>query len=471
MMNPLISIGAHLRAWREKYLKDKYIVRFLVFIWFYSLIIAVFNDRYKLLLQQTKSEIPYYGMLMKTERGYHFYDFTNLNFDITTQDLEENGANDVTVTPIALEELALPVSGSSSGQTIEVSVLKDDTLLVRTDKIAKIFDTTERQNYSLFSESNKGVAVGKTGSVYYKTTKDGVSSLNIYFAACKSPTSIPLSNTSGVSETLSTFGLPVQKVLKISTTEHYAAVLDHETQRRVTIVDMFQNSVADLYVPEFGPDQIHFSPTFISSTAIAFSVMGGETKATVLYDIKQDTYTILSNDFSDAIYVSRLGKIVMAQSFNLRSGNVPYGSMALMQKQSKITRSEILSIVGTDETLWRRLFVNPTDEFLTFKEDANERFTVIEDTQIRREISEYWSQIYDPTIPKEMELKLMEWNPQGPLQTASIIYTVNKGHPLLVWSFDFSPLLQALGFPDSVISMYKKNHSENPNVYTLENLQ
>lgn len=471
MKLPSFDIGSKIRAFVETVFREKYLARYLVFIWLYSLVIAAFNDRYKMLLQETKSDIPYHGMLMQTERGYHFYDFTNLNFDITSQDLEENTSNDVKILPIAREELALPNAPATQRGT-SVSILKDDSILVRNDLMARIFDTAMRENYVLLNEPNVAVTTGATGNIVAIGREGAAETVRIYYAACKNPQSIPLpSSEDQASVFLKEMDIDPESTVILSPTEQYAVILDHDMRRRIVVVDLFAKEVSVLKSPDFGDDQIHFVPRFIDSHTVAFSIMDGQRKGTMLYDLEGQRYGLLSNDFSDAIYVSRNGKIILAQSFHRYAGNVPFGSLALIRRQARIPRSEIASSAKDEDATWRRVFKNPDEELLEFHEDADQRMAIVQDPFLQRIIADYWSQVSDPKIRKEVELKFLEVTTGGAEQKDSIIYFVDAARPRLVWSFDISPLLRLLGFPSSVISQYKGQLSENPNAYNLLDLR
>ncbi len=473
---------AKFRAWKATVPKgpglERRAIQTIVLLFFYSLVTAyIGRDSQPSLLQQNNDSHEYDGLLMRTLRGYDFFDFTPLNFDQMTFDVTDQYTKvkkeDFIFVPIPLNELRDEKRQAlTDGENLRFEVLGAHTLIATDSSYARIYDTDDRKTYDLLRKENMEVASFTNRKDLLYTTGSNGFSLHYLFANCVEPETFSLAGTDvPAAGILKESNFPIQKQIILSPAQTYAVILDHDFQSRIRIISLISHEITEIFVPGFAQEQIHFSPSFVGEDNVAFSIYDGEQEATILYSMKDRTSSTLSADFSDAIYVSRSGQITLAQSFYRLSGNVPFGSLKLLQGRAMIPRTDIESIFREDKALWRRIFKNPNDDRLSFHDDARMRFKLIDDPEKRRDIMLYWSELYDPFVPKQIDQHIIVLENLVPMHVFSMNYTVNAETPYLRWNHDISPLLETLGFPTSVIQEYRYKRAQNGGEYYLQNLR
>lgn len=458
---------------------ERVAVRAIVILFFYAIATAyIGKDAQPELLEQMSGANQYNGMLLRTARGYDFFDFTPMNFDEKRFDISDESTaikkDDSIWLPISTAELASDEPQTQTGGVLRFGVLGPHLLLANDGYYARVYDTNDKKTYDLIREPGMETVTYTTRKDVLFTTLEtnGDYSLRYFFANCKEPEILSLRGADvSAKATLEALQLPTQKEIILSPSQVYAAVIDHDFQSRVRIVNLISREITELRYPDMGEGQIHFSPSFVGDDKVAFSAMDGDRYATVLYSVQTGSYDVISDGFSDAIYVSRTGIVTLLQSFHQLAGNVPFGSLRLIQDRFKIPRSDITALFGDDEDLWRRIFVDPNADFLQFKDDAEQRFKIIEDPVKRHEISRYWANLYDPFVPKELEQKILRVQGLGTEHVASMSYFVTSSEPFLTWNMDMSMLLENLGFPTSVIDDYRAKLAQNPESYSLQSLR
>lgn len=479
-----LQLLARKKAFFQGMAWERAVTRAIVLLFAYSFVVAYAGkDAMPPLLQLANNGKQFNGMLFKTTEGYNFYDFTPMNFNAQTTDVNADGAKtemrSFDFVPIANEELVDPETNKLPDEHFSFDILSAGTLLANDGAFGRIYDTDDRRNYDLIREKTKMDAVTFTSrkDILY-TAKDENGSLVIryFFANCREPQSYSLEeNDRPAGRVLRTLDLPVQNKILLSPSQVYAAIIDQTNVSKLRVMNLISGQVTVLNVPSLSDAQIHFLPTFIGDDQIAFSTYDNGNTSTQLYSIKSGTFNMLSADFSDAIYLSRTGEIVLLQTFNSLAGNVPFGSHAILTKKAAVFRSAIVNAVGSEDTSWSDVFVDPTAPLLTFKPNAKELFAGIRDPETRRIVQEFWSSLYDPNLPKDMEMKIIRWqNGQGTADE-SMLYTVDATHPRVDWSFNVSPLLRILGLPDEVITEYNDQRvralNRNEGTYELINIQ
>ncbi len=451
----------------------------VIAFFFYSIVVAyIGKDAKPELLQRVNAIQHYDGMLLRTEKGYDFYDFALMNMSEKVTDLSnehtKTNREDFSFVPMGNNIFFAdsPIQKTSSG-SFDLSIIGPSTLLANNGSMAEIFDADDERTYDLLSQKNMESVVLTSRKDILFTTREANGSFTVHylFANCQEPSVLRLGSTdTPAADMLREKGLPIQKTITLSPSQTNAAVLDHAYGSHINILNLISKETKEVILPDFSDKQIHFAPTFLGDNDIAFSVIDGRRNATVLYSITDGTSKVISDFFSDAIYLSLTGKLVLLQSFYSLSGNVPFGSMKILQEQARIPRNDIEAILGDDNVLWRRVFSNPNDQFVSFHTDANERFKVIEDTNKRRDISQYWSSIFDPFVPKELEQKIVVIDGDSTTSESSMIYQIDASAPSVSWKHDISPLLETLELPSSVIEQYRFKRAQNGNNYFLESI-
>jgi len=395
---------------------ERRIIWCVIIFFFYSIVVAyIGKDAKPELLQRVNMTQRYYGMLFRTEQGYNFFDFAPMNMSEKSTDLSDEhlkiSREDFSFIPIGKNIFFADNPGQKTASgSFRLSIIGPSILLANNGSFAEIFDADDERTYDLLSQPNMDSATLTNRKDIIITTKEtnGNFSLHYLYANCQEPSVLILGGTdSPAVETLKEKGIPLQNKITLSPSQTNAAVLNHMNGSHINIVNLISKQVKEISLPDVTDKQIHFAPTFLGDNNIAFSVMDGERYATVLYSIADNTFSIISNAFSDAIYLSLTGKLILLQSFYSLSGNVPFGSLRILQEQARIPRENIEAILGDDDVLWRRIFKNPDDQFLSFHDDARERFKVIEDPLKQRDISQYWSNLFDPSVPKEIDQKIV----------------------------------------------------------------
>jgi len=451
----------------------------VIAFFFYSIVVAyIGKDAKPELLQRVNATQHYDGILFRTEKGYEFYDFALMNMSEKVTDLSnehtKTSREDFSFVPMGKNIFFAdnPVQKTASG-AFDLSIIGPSTLLASNGSVAEIFDADDERTYDLLNQKNMEsvVLTSRKDILYTAKEANGSFTLHYLFANCQEPSILSLGGTdTRATDTLQAKGIPLQKTIILSPSQTHAAVVHHTYGSRINIVNLISKETKEVILPDFSDRQIHFAPTFLGDNNIAFSIIDGKRNATVLYSIADDTSKVISGSFSDAIYLSLTGKLVLLQSFYSLSGNVPFGSMKILQEQARVPRKDIEAIFREDDIPWRRFFTNPNDQFLSFDEDAGEKFKLIQDVEKRRDISEYWSNIFDPFVPKELEQKIMVIDGDSATSESSMIYQVDSSAPSVSWKHDISPLLETLEFPSSVIEQYRFKRAQNGNHYFLESI-
>lgn len=174
------------------------------------------------------------------------------------------------------------------------------------------------------------------GKIFFTALKDNEHYLRIYSPGCHQKRLVPLEKyPGGVKRRLEKMDMPVQRSMKLSPTQDRLYVLDHHQSAKITLVDLLSDKPIILNVPSLQERQVHFSPLFIDSDHLLFSAMDDTRMQTVLYNTKTGQYSLFSEYFTDRIYLTVTGKILLAQSF-YRIGdteiNVPFGSRVFFNR-------------------------------------------------------------------------------------------------------------------------------------------
>jgi len=440
---------------------ERAVTRIILLLFAYSIVVAyVGKDSQPALLQLANNGQEYNGILFKTPGGYDFYDLSPLNFNPKTTDITNESATiakNFDVVSIADEELIDPKTNKPNPK-LTFDILSAGVLLANDGSYARIYDTSDKRTYDLMREDGNMDAVTFTGRkdiLSVGTDENGGLALHYFFANCREPEVFPLKeNDRPAKRTLEALDIPAQNEILLSPSQIYAAIIDHNHASKIRVMNLISQQVTTLNVPGMSESQIHYAPSFMGDDLIAFSVLDGDATSTELYSIKSGVMSQISTNFSDAIYLSRTGDVIMLQSFTSLAGNVPYGSHAWIRKKSVIKRDVVEGSIRDVDTVWKRAFVDPLAENLTFKPDAKDVFPAIRNPETRRIIQQFWSSLNDPSLPKDVEMKIVRWENDQISVEDSIPYTVNAEVPHVSWNMDMSPLLRVLGMPEELITQY-----------------
>lgn len=287
--------------------------------------------------------------------------------------------------------------------------------------------------------------------------------LNISFAPCGFLAAIPLpeaQNWYSSDQLFDTLSLPKQSRMLLSPAETALTIVHHELFPQIMLADLLQRSAAALFVPSFGTEQVHFSPFFVDERTLLFSVLDSNRHATVLYDISEGTYDIISPDFTDHAYHSFTGKVILRQSFFDDSVNIPFGSVALLEKQRGLPVESIEEITGPradNASLFALLFVQPEDPVLHFSPDLDlQSFNGIASSAPREALRALWQEYQLKLMHATGEFRLSTLGPDRTLvRSATIPFALNPPAVFVEYVENVEPLLRALDVPDAVIEEYR----------------
>ncbi len=296
--------------------------------------------------------------------------------------------------------------------------------------------------------------------LFFTANETGSYILKINFPACNLTSNVTLMETplNYLETRFAALNLPIQREIRLAPSEATLAVLDHEAFMRIALVDVLLKESHFLSAPFFGEKQMHFSPRYWDDETLVFSVADEDKWGTVLYHIFEDRYELLSEHFSDASYLSTEGELVLVQSsYGSGAVNVPFGSLALLERNKRILTKDIEAFAGANAK-WLELFEDPTAHFLSFRKDLTaDDFTRIADAGIRSRLLAVWQDFRLQTgeIPRgTVRIFRMIKNKQ-PQAVGSAAFTVqlSRGHHL--YRENLFPLLVALRIPRDLIFDYE----------------
>ena len=212
-----------------------------------------------------------------------------------------------------------------------------NTLLVEVSEGSYLFDAFENAYYELTDTPAPLIMTDANQQtlLYVDRTNANVPRLAVTSPACHVERSAPLPASVDIEAELAFIGLPAQRISRVSLSSEHLAFVDHGLSPRIFVYNIQSAEVEQLLVPGYSQSQWHFSPYFIDDTRLAFSVLDGTERLTVEFDLQTSTYRTISDNFSDAIYRSTTGDVVLLQTTFDRMGdsiNTPFGSSKLYER-------------------------------------------------------------------------------------------------------------------------------------------
>lgn len=127
--------------------------------------------------------------------------------------------------------------------------------------------------------------------------------------------------------------LPSQNILRLSPVDGYAAILDHSHSGKIQLANLATADATELQVPRLSRSQIHFNPVFVTEGMLAFSVFDKNGWQTVSYDINARRYDVVSEKFSDQIYPTGDGGLLLLQTSVELIGNIPFAAKSIQREK------------------------------------------------------------------------------------------------------------------------------------------
>jgi len=363
------------------------------------------------------------------------------------------------------------VVGATAEMPTKIRLLSTQAIITDSQNDVLVRDTRSSYAYHPIPENSGASLVflsRDTNFTYSITGSKEHERFHIHFANCGETADIPLPDTEPWYDAKRVFGashVPMQQIMLASPAETTLALVRHESFPRITLVQLMQQNATTLSIPMFGPEQLHFSPFFIDDETILFSVIDGMHWGTVRYHLLTGTYEILSDQFTDHAYHSYTGKTILQQSFFNDSINIPFGSIALLEKYQSIPAREIEALIGPKETrehIFNLLFQNPKAARLRFKTDlTTQSFNAIAESDLREMLRTYWLEKQLNLMQSVGAFHLLTVEPDGALAPLSTIpFSISPPATFVQYVEDTEPLLRALELPSTLIEEFRKRRSE-----------
>ncbi|MFA5996708.1 MAG: hypothetical protein WC790_03245, partial [Candidatus Paceibacterota bacterium] len=350
--------------------------------------------------------------------------------------------------------------GSSEWQKT-ISFANAESIVFVNDSTAFLYDVSRGDIGILVSRKNMQLALSDQYQLRVLfTTKDGdTSNLHIRYPGCSTEHVIRLNEgTQDMTKYLHEHGLPIQRQMQFSPSQDRVLLIDHSAQSTLTLVDLLSLKKDNLFVPFLGVGQIHYSPIFLDDEHLAFSVIDGHKWMTLSYNISSRTYKILSQNFSDDIFVSSTGKIILVQSFFARAlNNVPFGSRVFAQGSPCLPSKEVDGLLGNDRS-WMSVLEEVNSMYCYTKSVNRDVINNLPNELLRRRLLSVWEEQTNLDIAIEAITAIVQEVQEG--QQYEVVerssFHLLDGMAYNRFIQDVSPLLRILEVPREVISAYSQ---------------
>ncbi|MFA5273357.1 MAG: hypothetical protein WC353_04300 [Candidatus Peribacter sp.] len=350
-------------------------------------------------------------------------------------------------------------------------LLSTRAILVAAGTQARVRDMGSSYAYDALPSGSQSSLVSlsrNTNFTYFIPEGPDRTHLHIDFAGCGEIAAMKLPAAElwyDPDQLFSTLALPIQQKMMLSPAETSLALVNQTMFPRITLVHLIERQASALSVPSFDPDQLHFSPFYIDDQTLLFSVLDRKHWGTVRYHLSTGTYEMLSTDFTDHAYVSRSGDVILQQSFFGETINIPFGSVALLDRQKSIPAREIESIIGPRENhagLFSLLFSNPEASALHFRSDlTTASFNGIAQSELRESLRTYWREYQLKLLHAVGTFRLLKLAPDGTLtHVETLPFEIHPPATFAQYMDDAEPLLRALELPPSLIEEYRKRRAD-----------
>lgn len=349
-----------------------------------------------------------------------------------------------------------------------VQITGTNTLLGSTNSGALVF-TSQGKKGTPLPVTGHLFTVSENGSLIFATkTALGSYRLTQQTRSCNETIDIPITAQIpgyAAGPMLSSRDLPVQRAMRLSPFETQLSIVDHAFFPQIALVNLLERKARLLSAPGFGALQIHFSPIFLDDGRLLFGVVDGNKWATVMYDIRKNTYETYSVNFSDHAYLSMTGKVVLVQSFyGSGSLNIPFGSLALHAQKNGIKRSVVDTLIGTKkraERIRTLLFEDPKAQSLRFKKSiVAGDFWKVGIRAMRTGLQKLWNEQKSPTIvPNGTQQILRGTNGKDLKVIKTVPMTADPLTRSFPEGFKPGPLLEVLEIPLPLVGDIERNRT------------
>lgn len=290
--------------------------------------------------------------------------------------------------------------------------------------------------------------------------------LAIQYSECVDPltVSLPEPSSDDTVAMLTARSLPIQRTMVFSQYENRLALLDHTVAPHIALVNVAEKSSQELIVPDFGPEQVHFSPLFIGSDAVLFSVLQGKRTATVLYHISDARYETVSEHFTDRAMFSFSGDIVLLQSFyDDGATNVPFGSLSLYRSAHAVPSALLDAILGTGEearSLRQFFFTEPEASTLHFRDTLTRSDFLRVPSDTRARFLELWDG-HPAGHPPTGTFVILKGAPSSFATVGTVEFWPEEERGYATYDQNVTLLLSALDLPSALQDEYAKRSARD----------